>query len=86
MATVKQIQYRLGQAKKKLAKLNREVAGAKNNIKKLEGQLKNARVAAKKKPKKKKAAPKRKKAAKKKAAPKRKKAAKKKVTRRKKKR
>ena len=26
MATVKQIQYRLGQAKKKLAKLKREVA------------------------------------------------------------
>ena len=85
MATVKQIQYRLGQAKKKLTKLNRAVASAKNNVKKLEGQLKTARTAAKKKPKKK-AAPKRKKAAKKKAAPKRKKAAKKKAPRRKKKR
>ena len=56
MATVKQIQYRLGQAKKKLAKLSKEAAGAKGNVKKLEGQLKNARAAAKKKPKKKKAA------------------------------
>ena len=52
MATVKQIQYRLGQAKKKLAKLNKEVAKAGGNVKKLEAQLKKARAAAKKKPKK----------------------------------
>ena len=65
MATAKQIQYRLGQAKKKLAKVNKELTAAKSNAKKLEAQLKKAKAAEKAKPKKK-AAPKRK-AAKKKA-------------------
>lgn len=64
MATAKQIQYRIGQAKKKLVKLNKEITGAKNKMKALEALLKKAKVA---KPKgKKKAAPKRKKAAKRK--------------------
>jgi phage shock protein A len=74
MATVKQIQYRLGQARKKLAKFNKEAAGASGNVKKLEAQLKKARAAAKKKPKKKKAAKKRpkKKVLRKKAAKKKK--------------
>lgn len=60
MATVKQIQYRAGQAKKKLAKLNKEVTTTKSNIKKLETELKKAKAANKVKPKKK--APARKKA------------------------
>ena len=34
MATANQIKYRMGQAKKKLAKLNKEVTGTKANIKK----------------------------------------------------
>lgn len=61
MATAKQIKYRLGQAKKKLTKVTRELNAAKANAKKLEGLLKKAQAAAKKKPKKKKAAPKRRK-------------------------
>ena len=69
MATTKQIQYRVGQAKKKLAKLNKEVTATANNIKKLIGaQLKKAKVA-KKAPAKEKKAP-----AKKKKAPAKKKA------------
>jgi len=51
MATVKQIQLRLGQAKKKLTKLNKEVTAAKGNINKLEAQLKKAKAAPKVKPK-----------------------------------
>jgi len=47
------MKYRLGQAKKKLAKLNKEVTATKNNIKKLETQLKKAKAAEKPKPKKK---------------------------------
>ncbi|MFH1351817.1 MAG: hypothetical protein ABII26_12915 [Pseudomonadota bacterium] len=53
MATAKQIQYRLGQAKKKLTKLNKEISAAKNNIKNLETQLKKAKPIAKARPKKK---------------------------------
>jgi hypothetical protein len=49
MATVKQIQYRLGQKKKKLAKLNKEVTKAGGNVKKLEAELKKAKGARKKK-------------------------------------
>lgn len=64
MATAKQIQYRIGQAKKKLVKLNKEIAAAKNKMRALEALLKKAKAA---KPKgKKKAAPKRKRASKKK--------------------
>ncbi len=51
MATAKQIQMRLGQAKKKLTKLGKEVTATKSNIKKLETQLKSAKAAAKAKPK-----------------------------------
>ncbi|MGD2125217.1 MAG: hypothetical protein PVG99_04005 [Desulfobacteraceae bacterium] len=51
MATAKQIQYRMGQAKKKLTKLNKEVAAVKKKVKTLEGQLKRAKAAAKAKPK-----------------------------------
>ena len=64
MATARQIQYRMGQAKKKLTKLNKEVAAAKSKMKGLEAQLKKAKVAAKAKPKAKKK-PARRKAAKK---------------------
>ena len=55
MATAKQIQYRLGQAKKKLAKLNKDVTATKSSVKKLETQLKKAKAAEKAKAKKKKA-------------------------------
>lgn len=79
MATVKQIQFRLRLAKKKLATLNKDTTGTKSKIKKLETQLKQAQAAAKasnvkkKKPvAKKKAAPKKKATPKKKAAPKKK--------------
>jgi hypothetical protein len=64
MATARQIQYRMGQAKKKLTKLNKEVAAAKNKMKGLEAQLKKAKASEKAKPKAKKR-PARKKAAKK---------------------
>jgi hypothetical protein len=64
MATARQIQYRMGQAKKKLTKLNKEVAAAKTKMKGLEAQLKKAKAAEKAKPKAKKR-PARKKAAKK---------------------
>jgi len=64
MATARQIQYRMGQAKKKLTKLNKEVAAVKAKMKGLEAQLKKAKAAEKAKPKAKKK-PARKKAAKK---------------------
>ena len=51
MATARQIQYRMGQAKKKLTKLNKEVATVKGKMKGLEGLLKKAKVAEKAKPK-----------------------------------
>ncbi len=63
MATAKQIQYRIGQTKKKLAKLNKDTGAAKAKMKTLEGQLKKAKAA---KPKGKKAAPRKKGAARKK--------------------
>lgn len=44
MATAKQIEYRLKQAKKKAAKLNKEVTAAKTEIKKLEKEFKKARI------------------------------------------
>ena len=53
MATAKQIQYRIGQAKKKLAKVNKELTATKTKVKKLEAQLKKAKAAVKAKPKKK---------------------------------
>jgi phage-related minor tail protein len=53
MATVKQVQYRLGQAKKTLAKLTKGLAAAKAKVKKLEAQLKKVRVAEKARPKRK---------------------------------
>jgi hypothetical protein len=65
MATARQIQYRMGQAKKKLAKLNKDLAAVKNKVKGLEAQLKKAKAAEKAKPKAKKR-PARRKAAKKK--------------------
>ena len=67
MATARQIQYRMGQAKKKLTKLNKEVAAAKNKMKGLEAQLKKAKASEKAKPK----AKAKKRPAKKKAAKKR---------------
>jgi hypothetical protein len=67
MATARQIQYRMGQAKKKLTKLNKEVAAVKGKMKGLEGLLKKAKAAEKAKPKAKaKKRPARKKVAKKK--------------------
>lgn len=51
MATARQIQYRMGQAKKKLTKLNKDLAAAKNKMKGLEAQLKKAKAAEKAKPK-----------------------------------
>lgn len=65
MTTANQIKYRMGQAKKKLTKLNKDVTATKAKIKKLESALKKAKATAKAKPKKKAAA-------KKKAAPKKK--------------
>ncbi len=47
MATVKQIQLRLRLAKKKLARLNKEVAAAKGSIKKLETAHNKAKAAEK---------------------------------------
>ena len=51
MATSREIQYRMGKAKKKLTKLNQEVAAAKNKMKGLEGLLRKAKAAEKAKPK-----------------------------------
>ena len=45
MATVNQINFRLDQAKKKLATLNEEVAETKANLKKLESEFKKTRMA-----------------------------------------
>jgi hypothetical protein len=53
MATAGQIQYRIGQTKKKLAKLNKETLATKNKMKKLEVALKKAKVAPKPRPKRK---------------------------------
>jgi cell division protein FtsB len=47
MATVKQIQLRLQRSKKKLTRLNKEVAATKGNIKKLESALNKAKAAEK---------------------------------------
>ena len=66
MATAKQIQLRLGQAKKKLTKLNQEVTATKSKVVKLAAQLVKAKVAAKIKPKPKPKAKKKKVAAKRK--------------------
>ncbi|MBN1103985.1 MAG: hypothetical protein JXL84_11275 [Deltaproteobacteria bacterium] len=65
MATAKQIQLRVGQAKKKVSKLSKELAATKTKLKGLEGQLKKAKSAVKPKAAKK-AAPKKKVAKKKK--------------------
>jgi len=72
MATANQIKYRMGQAKKKLVKLNKEVSATKAKIKKLESGLKKTKTAAKAKPKKKAVVKKKTVAKKKKAAPKKK--------------
>ena len=53
MATAGQIQYRIGQTKKKLAKLNKETLATKTKMKKLEMALKKAKVAPKAKPRRK---------------------------------
>jgi hypothetical protein len=53
MATARQIQYRMGQAKKKLAKVNKEATAVKNKMKKLAAALKKAKVAPKAKARKK---------------------------------
>ena len=50
MATAGQIQYRIGQTKKKLAKLNKDTLATKAKMKKLEMALKKAKVAPKAKP------------------------------------
>ena len=47
MATVKQIQFRLRNAKKTLTKLNKDLTATKNRIKKLDGQLVKAKAAEK---------------------------------------
>lgn len=73
MATTNQINYRLGQAKKKLAKLSKDIVATKANIKKFEAALKKAKAEEKTKAKTKKKATKA--TGKKKAPAKRKKAA-----------
>lgn len=66
MATVKQIQFRLRNAKKTLTRLNKDLTATTNRIKKLETQLAKAKAAEKAaKAKKKKKKP----AARKKSAP-----------------
>ena len=62
MATAGQIQYRMGLAKKKLAKFVKELAATKKKIKGLEAQHKKAKAAKKVKPKAKKKAKARRKA------------------------
>ena len=52
MATAKQIQYRIGQAKKKLVKVNKDLTATKAKVKTLEAQLKKAKAAVKAKQKK----------------------------------
>ena len=49
MATANQIKYRMGQAKKKLTKLNKDVTATKAKIKKLESAHKKAKAASKSK-------------------------------------
>jgi len=56
MATTNQISYRLGQAKKKLAKLSKDIVATKANIKKFEAALKKAKAEEKTKAKTKKKA------------------------------
>ena len=56
MATAGQIQYRMGLAKKKFAKLNKEILAMKKKMKGLEAQLKKAKAVKKVKPKAKKKA------------------------------
>ncbi len=73
MATTNQISYRLGQAKKKLTKLSKDIVATKANIKKFEAALKKAKAEEKAKAKTKKKATKA--TGKKKAPAKRKKAA-----------
>jgi hypothetical protein len=51
MATAGQIQYRMGLAKKKFAKVLKELAATKKKMKGLEAQLKKAKAAKKAKPK-----------------------------------
>ena len=51
MATARQIHYRVGQAKKKLTQLNKEIASVKNKMKGLEAMLKKAKASEKAKPK-----------------------------------
>lgn len=53
MATARQIQYRMGQAKKKLAKVNKEATAVKTKMKKLAAALKKAKTAPKAKARKK---------------------------------
>ena len=72
MASSKLIKRWINDKKKTAARLDKELKAAKARIKKLEGDLKKAVAAEKKKPVKK-AAPKKKAPAKKKAAPKKKK-------------
>ena len=45
MATTNQINYKLGQAKKKLNRLNKEYTATKAVVKKLESEFKKARIA-----------------------------------------
>jgi cell division protein FtsB len=52
MATANQIKYRIGQAKKTIVKLNKEVTVTKAKIKKLESAFKVAKTVARAKPKK----------------------------------
>ena len=47
MATARQNQYRMGRAKKKLAKVNKEAIAIKNKMKKLSDVLKKAKAAPK---------------------------------------
>jgi hypothetical protein len=67
MTTANQIKYRMGQAKKKLTKLNKDATATKAKIKKLESMLKKAKAAVKAKPKKKAVAKKKKATTRKKA-------------------
>ncbi len=76
MATAKQIQFRLRNAKKTLARVNKELTATKGRIKKLEAELKKAKAAEMAKAKK--AAGKKKRVVKKKPVAKKKRVAKKK--------
>ncbi len=88
MATVKQLEFRLRNAKKTLKRLNKDLPATKTRIKKLEGLLSKAKAAeqaAKAKKKKKKVVAKKSPAAKKKTVAKKRPAAKRKKAARKKK-